>query len=818
MAVPVCPVCKAQHSDGETCAGKGPKQQRAARPPVVAEAPRGGAATEDGEALIVEVEGMKYAPGTMLGAYRIVELIGEGGMGQVYRAHDTTLDREVAIKVIALGAHGNKDRLGRFMSEARLTARIRHRNVVEVHGLGTDADNNPYLVLELLHGKSLRDAAEKKEEFPVARVVHIGTQILSALAVAHRQLVHRDLKPGNIILTHDPDGGPFADDLVKVLDFGLAKAIGGATADLTLPGQFAGTPAFMAPEIVAGKGHRDDPRQDLYAVGGILYELAAGVPLWQGMDMRAIVVALRAGQGPRPIREVAPGLDPHLAAVIDKALAVDPGQRWQSALEFRAALRSLGEFTPGVLVLGSYRIERLIGRGGTSAVYLAYDVHMRRRCAIKALLIDDPDDQDGTERERFRQDGALAKDVHHPHVIEVYAQGTWHDHPFLVAEYVEGRTLRERWQTFSWPDLVGVVTKVASALDAIHAAGIVHRDVSPENILVGAVGVVKLVDFGLARRPGSELTTGIDALLGRPGYAAPEQNLDAKTVVAASDQWSLAAVVYEAVTGRTPFRDPADVADSAALERYLDRLVTSAHPPGANERNVTAAPELGAVLGRALAREPGDRFPTVAAFAQALAGAPAAGLALQVATVLDDVVPGVELTAPDIDPTVPDMEPRSPVIAPPSPDHPIEPPSTTPVPALATPLSVPPGAQPGRRVAVAWAAGGVVVLCAVAATAALWFHSSPRKAQAEAPSITWPPPAVVTTSAPDAGIAIEIVPASADAGTLGPGEPDAAILHPTTHELAPSGTGRPTPRRRPNAPTKPPPASQPFDREGTLRL
>jgi serine/threonine protein kinase len=757
---------------------------------------------EDADGLIVAARSAPLAPGTPLGTYAIVELVGRGGMGDVYRAHDTALDRDVAIKVIALGVRGDRVVLGRFLSEARLTARIRHRNVVEVHGLGAGADGNPYLVMELLAGRSLRAALEKKEPFPVARVLHIATQILSALAAAHAHVVHRDLKPGNIVLTHDPDAGPFADDLVKVLDFGLAKAIGDATGELTLPGHLAGTPAFMAPEVASGTGDRQDPRQDLYAVGGILYEMLAGASPWLGMDSRAIVLALRAGQGPRPVREVAPDLDPYLAAVVDKALAVDPGQRWQSALEFRTALRTLGEFAPGVLVLDTYRIERLIGRGGTSAVYLAKDVHMQRRCAIKALLIGDEDDPDGTERQRFRQDGALAKDVRHPNVIEVYAQGTWQGHPFLVAEYVDGQPLRERWHAFSWSDLVAVIARVASALDAIHAAGVVHRDVSPENILVGAAGVVKLVDFGIARRPDSELTAAdLGGLLGRYGYASPEQNLDPRSVVAASDQWSLAAIVYEALTRRTPFWDPADDRGSGGLERYLERLVQAARPPAAHELNATVSREVSEALGRALAHKPSDRFPTVTAFAQALAGAPAAGLRLEVAT--------------DFEPTAT--------------DHAVQPPPAQPAVVVTTPAS---GAALASRARprlmggrVAWAAGALVALAAAGVTAALWRHA-PSAADRDATASTAPrAPTVVAAPAQDAGVAIEIVLGSADAGTVAAqGEHGAPSLRPAAPEVAPAhvpaAKSHPPSQRRPKAPVKssPGPASQPFDREGTMKI
>lgn len=576
--------------------------------------------SSDAESLILEMVSIHREPGTRLGSFELLELIGEGGMGHVYRARDTALERDVALKLISRAAlHGNDDALQRFLTEAKLTARIRHPNVVQVHALGTDSQGNPYLVMELIEGKTLRDALKAGERFPHARLVALGSQILAALAAAHQHLVHRDLKPANLMLT-DENG----EERIKVLDFGVAKAISDATADLTGAGKVVGTAAYMAPETVLGNGDRQDPRQDLYAVGVMLFQMATGGKSpWAANTAEAIFTAIHAGKSPRRIRDVLPTVDPFLAEVIDRALAVAPDHRWQSATEFLSALRTLGEFAVGSLVNDTYRIESKLGEGGMSAVYQAYDTHLERRVALKTLVITDADDPDGTARERFRRDGVLATQVRHPHIVEVYAQGTWHGRPYLVTEFIEGATLRTHWQHLDWCGLVSLVHEVAGALDAVHRAGIIHRDVSPENILVTTEGQAKLVDFGIARSTTSELTgTDIGFVLGRMGYTPPEQAFDARQVNAASDEWSLAAMVYEALTGILPFREPTEEETTGAAERYGERLLGDAPPRDARAFNPTVSAELSSVLTRALARKTETRFQTASEFTVALATAP----------------------------------------------------------------------------------------------------------------------------------------------------------------------------------------------------
>jgi serine/threonine-protein kinase len=356
-----------------------------------------------------------------IGPYQVVEAIGKGGMGQVYRARDTVLDRDVAVKLISRRAlQGNEDALVRFLAEAKLTARICNRHVVEVHALGTDCDGSPYLVMELLHGRTLRRALQDREPFPLARIVSIGDQILTALVAAHEHVVHRDLKPPNIFLTRDEDGK----DFVKVLDFGIAKALSDATADLTGQGMIVGTPLYTAPEVVLGPNDRRDRRQDLYGVGVMLFEMATGTAPWPWTDALPIYRALHAGKKPRRIREAAPEIDPAFAQVVDKAMAMRAEDRYQSAAEFRAALRSVSLAGAGGRSAERPAEPLLLGAGAQCAAQATPDPQPKRPSTVPPLAAAD-EGSTTLIRERLRRIGAIAPKIGQPAAVEISGGRVW---------------------------------------------------------------------------------------------------------------------------------------------------------------------------------------------------------------------------------------------------------------------------------------------------------------------------------------------------------------------------------------------------------
>ena len=275
--------------------------------------------------------------GTRLGPHEILAPLGAGGMGEVYRARDTRLGRDVAIKVLPADLAADPDRLRRFGQEARATAALNHPNILAIHDLGTH-EGSPYLVEELLEGSSLR-VRMKDGALPCREAVEIATQIASGLAAAHAKgIFHRDLKPENLFVT--------TDGIAKILDFGLAKlaappvAAEAATAATTViretaRGVLVGTVPYMAPE--QARGMPVDQRADVFAFGVVLYEMLGGERPFRGATSTDTVAAiLKDEPSPLPAHVPAP-----VAAVVRRCLAKEPGQRYQGGGELKAALDAL---------------------------------------------------------------------------------------------------------------------------------------------------------------------------------------------------------------------------------------------------------------------------------------------------------------------------------------------------------------------------------------------------------------------------------------------------------------------------------------------
>ena len=282
---------------------------------------------------------MALAPGTILGQYEIRSPLGAGGMGEVYRARDTRLDRDVAIKVLPESLTNDPDRLRRFEQEARAAAALNHPNILAVHQMSTHEGGISYLVTELLEGETLRERL-RHGPIPLRKAIDYAVQIARGLAAPHEKgIVHRDLKPDNLFITND--------GRIKILDFGLAKlgTAKGSGGDATLTaetdaGKVMGTVGYMSPEQVRGKNA--DHRSDIFAFGIVLYEMVSGKPTFRKPTFAETMTSI-LNEDPPPISQIAPATPPGLQRVVHRCLEKKPEQRFQSASDLAFALESLSD-------------------------------------------------------------------------------------------------------------------------------------------------------------------------------------------------------------------------------------------------------------------------------------------------------------------------------------------------------------------------------------------------------------------------------------------------------------------------------------------
>jgi TolB-like protein/Tfp pilus assembly protein PilF len=274
------------------------------------------------------------APPPLIGGrYQVLALAGTGAMGSVYRVRDTELDEIVALKILRSDLVGSEEMLERFRREVRLTRRIAHRNVARVHDIG-EHGRDKYLTMAFIDGEPLRALLARSGALPAARVIAIVRPICHGLAAAHAAgVVHRDLKPDNVMLS--------ADGNVVITDFGVARSALSGDATATLGNSAIGTPAYMAPEQVAGSSELDW-RADLYALGVVMFEMLTGQLPFRGGTAIAVAAARLNEQPPDP-RTLRPDLDPRLADAVLRSMEQRPDDRWANLDDLLAALRDIEE-------------------------------------------------------------------------------------------------------------------------------------------------------------------------------------------------------------------------------------------------------------------------------------------------------------------------------------------------------------------------------------------------------------------------------------------------------------------------------------------
>jgi serine/threonine protein kinase len=301
-----------------------------------------------------------------IGKYQIIELVGEGAMGVVYRAHDSVLDRNVAIKVMNESIARQDDLRKRFLHEAQAAASLQHPNVVCIYDLG-EADGHLFIAMEFIQGVDLEHLIELAKPLSLQAKLDIIIDVLTGLAFAHKRgIVHRDIKPANIRVAED--------GRAKIMDFGVAHL---ASSSMTSTGSILGTPTYMAPEqITEGK---TSPATDIFAVGGVLYQILTMMKPFEAPTLQNLFFKIIT-EDPRNVSELMPGLPAALDHIVRKAMAKEPGDRYTSALEMANELTNVRSKLSGP----SYPASVSLSASVASAIEMSR-THSRKRARTLAF-------------------------------------------------------------------------------------------------------------------------------------------------------------------------------------------------------------------------------------------------------------------------------------------------------------------------------------------------------------------------------------------------------------------------------------------------
>jgi serine/threonine protein kinase len=562
------------------------------------------------------------SPGQILDErYEILAPLAEGGMGAVYRARRTLLGDEVAIKIIRADHTGPEPR-ERFLRESRACARLRHPHIVSILDFNLDDDDRPFLVMELLNGRSVKEELAERGRLTTADVQRIVPGLCTALQFAHDLgVVHRDLKPANIV-AHEYATG---ERVYKLVDFGLANMRETDETRLTGPHQFLGTLSYASPEQLTGGAV--DARSDIYSLGAVVFEMLTGRPPFGGADPMALLHAHVHDPVPRP-STFAPDVPAWLDVVVARALAKDPRDRWPSIADFGAALDGAhGQSTtairstpaPGGL-LGTYELGERVGAGR-----LASDIHRGRHralghpVAIRILRRDAQRNWDGA-RSRFMHE-AQALQVAHPSIIQVRDYGEEPGLVYLVTDFIEGQSLRELLTTagpLPWPRLAPLLAQLVEATRMLHRrkgllCGVtpelmrVTMDDEGERLMISSAGIWQAQD--LLSTLHDQTLRGIGLADAELRYVAPEL-LTGRDADVRSDVFTMGVLGYEMATGKLPY-------DGASMPVLLGNMLRGL-PGDPRVQQPTLPSAAGDALLKALRPTPEDRFPTARAFGEAL--------------------------------------------------------------------------------------------------------------------------------------------------------------------------------------------------------
>ena len=544
--------------------------------------------------------------GKRIREYEILEAVGQGRMGGVYRARHVLLEQERAIKIVQTGMKGPNELADRFIRQARILARMRHPNLVELYEFGTLEEGTFFMIMELLRGESVYKRLQREEKIEPRQVVRIAREAALGLHLAHSMnVIHRDVCPNNFFLEKNESG----DEMVKVIDFAIAKPTAQEARTMVNTPILPGRPEFWSPEQfgVGGKDEPLDHRTDIYSLGVTIYNMITGKLPFLSVVPKGTPEPFRAGLIP-----------PKLERVILRAVSLDREARPASMLDLIAELDEVTiqessstlvvthqpfqpvRFQPGYVFAGRYEIEKKIGKGGMGTVFKATDKILDISVALKTI---NPDiSHDETTLARLKREVILARKVGHPNVCRIFDIGESDGFHYVSMEYVEGMTLSDLLLVRGkLPEEEGLkmLRQVVMALQEAHRAGVIHRDLKPQNIMVDVAGRAFIMDFGISFSEDVGRLTNTGMMIGTPRYMAPEQFGEAPSDLRA-DIYALGIIFYEVFTGRLPFeaKTPANV-----MYAHIHEV-----PPRPSSFNPSISTDLENVILKALEKNPADRY------------------------------------------------------------------------------------------------------------------------------------------------------------------------------------------------------------------
>ncbi|HEY4243495.1 MAG TPA: protein kinase [Kofleriaceae bacterium] len=581
-----------------------------------------------------------FAVGATIRQLEIVKQLGQGGMGAVYLARHRVTGAWKVVKTILPHLANSPQMVARFVNEARAASMIDHKNIIHVEDCDQTPDGVCYMVMPFLDGGgSLEDFLVANGRMSPRAMLEMLAQICDGLEKLHeRGVVHRDIKAENIHLR--AKGEKLYEPVL--LDFGVAK-LDESVASRTGAVDVMGTPSYMAPEQI-GAARTVDRRADVYALAVLAYRmLTGGFPYAPHAYDSLVGLYDHQMKGAVDPRHYVPEIPAGIALALVTALSFDPAQRPRGAREFALLLgRELpaeDDFapsgmdivervaplllrqnslpgtvkTPKAKVEGRYRRGKLIGSGGMAEVYLATRVGVEgweKTVAIKRILVEQSVRPDYVEM--FRAEATIVAALNHPNIVAVFDFDRDEENQlFLAMEFVDGKDLRALAATGPVPAslVIYMAMQIASGLGYAHelpsgnaVRGVVHRDMSPHNVLLSWSGDVKVSDFGIAKVRTHTQVTGTGHARGKVAYMAPEQG-KGEAIDGRADLFALGVIMWELLTGERLF---AAESDHATIARVMSRTIP---PPSAT---AAVPPDLQAIVMRLLERDRDARFPRAA--------------------------------------------------------------------------------------------------------------------------------------------------------------------------------------------------------------